>query len=266
MTGAVFFETLRRTWRQTLLWGLGLAAMALLIVLILPAMDAMDLAGMLNSLPKPILAAVGLGADMEFALTPEGLIAIGFFGKFALFFIAYPVVMGLRVTASEESDGVMDILLTLPLPRWQVVLEKFAAYLLSIVLLAAIIFGAMWLGTRFVDLFLNMERLLESVVNLLPTLTFVLAFTTFIGAALRRRQAALVTAFVLVSYMLDTIGTTAQGSAAENLRLVSFFSYYNPSGVMQFGLSWLTVAGLLALSALLVGGAVWAFQRRDVGV
>lgn len=61
-------------------------------------------------------------------MTPEGIVAVSFFGKFALLFTAYPVVMGMRVTSNEEDDGILDVLLSLPVARWQVILEKFAAH------------------------------------------------------------------------------------------------------------------------------------------
>ncbi len=268
MVGAVFFETLRRTWQQTLYWGIGLGLMALVGVLAVPLLDALDYAKLLETLPPMLLQAAGIGDDMTFATTPEGMVALVFFGKFALFFVAYPVVMGMRVTTNEETDGILDVLLSLPVARARIILEKVAAYLLNMLFLTLIIFLGVWLGSRLIDIPLHTGRLVESTFNLLPTLTFVLAFTTFTGALLGQRPLALgvVTGFVLGSYMLDTIGGMAKESVVGSLRLLSFFSHYNPSGVMQYGLSWLTVAGLLALSAVLVAGAVWAFQRRDVGV
>ena len=267
MPGAVLTETLRRTWQQTLYWGLGLGLLGLVGVLVVPLFDALDIAAMLDTLPPVLLQAAGIGDDLTFTTTPEGMVALAFFGKMALVFIAYPVVMGMRVTSNEETDGIMDMLLSLPVERARVVLEKVAAYLLNMVFLTLIVFLGVWVGSRLIDVPLNIGRLVESTLNLLPTLTFVLAFTTFIGALVGRRSAALglVTAFVMGSYMLDTFGGMAKDSAVGHLRVLSFFSHYNPSGVMQYGLSWGTVAGLLALSAVLVAGSVWAFQRRDVG-
>jgi ABC-2 type transport system permease protein len=214
-----------------------------------------------------MLQAAGIGDDMTFATTPEGIVALVFFGKFALFFVAYPVVIGMRVTADEETDGMMDILLSLPVERARVVVEKVAAYLLTMVLLTGVIFVGVWVGAQLIKVPLNTGRLVESTLNLLPTLTFVLAVTVFVGALLGRRSWALgvVTTFVLGSYMLDTIGGMAKESMVGSLRLLSFFNHYNPSGVMQFGLSWPTVMGLLALSVVLFAGGVWAFQRRDIG-
>ncbi|NWG17934.1 MAG: ABC transporter permease subunit [Chloroflexi bacterium] len=267
MQGVVFVETLRRTWRQTLFWGLGLGALAALVVLMLPLFDAIDFAGILESMPPIMLQAIGIGDDMEFAVSPEGLIALGFFGKMALIFMVYPVVMGMRVTSNEEDDGTLDILLSQPIPRWRVMLEKFAAYLLTIFVLSLLILGGLWLGAGAVNIPLDPGRMAEASFNLLPTLTLVMVFTIFLGALFSRRQwvLALTTIFVVASFMLDSVGGLAKGSAAETLRLISFFNYYNPSGVMQYGLTWGNTVGMLAVSAALLAAALWLFQRRDVG-
>ena len=44
--------------------------------------------------------------------------------------------MGMRVTANEEDSGILDVVLSLPVRRWQVMVEKIAAYLVTIVMIA----------------------------------------------------------------------------------------------------------------------------------
>jgi putative exporter of polyketide antibiotics len=72
--------------------------------------------------------------------------------------------------------------------------------------------------------------------------------------------------FVVGSYFVDFLGGAASGSLADALRALSFFSYYDATTVMQTGLNWGSVALLLGVTAALVAGALWFFQRRDVGV
>ncbi len=268
MSGAVFVETLRRTWAQTLLWACGLAFVALTIVLMIPLLDVMVFVDLLKELPAFVRGAVGVGSDLMVITTPEGFIAVGFFGKLALIFAAYPVIMGLRVTANEEEDGILDVLMSAPLPRWRMVVEKLAAYALSLLVIAAVVFAGMWLGTLIADVTLDMGLMAQVVVNILPTLLLILALTALAGAALRRRRDALIaaTVFVVASFMLDTIGSMGAGSAAEHLRLLSVFSAASAVSVLERGLAWGTIAALLALALTVSGGAVWAFHRRDIGV
>jgi ABC-2 type transport system permease protein len=268
MRGVVFEHTLRHTWLTMFLWGMGLGLMGLFVILMTPLLDVTRLAAVLETIPPVILKAAGMPDDYAYALTPEGIIAVGFFGKFALFFIVYPVVMGMRITANEEDEGIMDVLLSLPIPRRRLVLEKFAAYLVTIAGVAVIILVSLWLGTLLVAVPFTLARMLENIFNLSLMLVFILAFTAFMGALLHRKQTALavVTLFVVFSFMVETLGAMASGSLADGIRLLSFFSHYNAAGVMRNGLAWGSVALLVILSVVLFAGSLYAFQRRDIGV
>ena len=93
MAWAVFKQTFKDSIRITLIWGFGLAAMMVLMVLMVPMMTGIDLVEIFEDIPPAMMAAFGLGDDIEALATPEGLIAFGFFGKMALIFAAFPVVM-----------------------------------------------------------------------------------------------------------------------------------------------------------------------------
>lgn len=268
MRGVIFVETLRRTWWQMLYWGVGLGAMALISAVMVPFFGSTQIIELLRGLPPILLAASGLDADLTALSTPEGIITVAFFGKFALIFAAYPVVMGMRVTANDEDDGVLDVVLSLPVPRWQVMIERFAAYLVSIVAIAFMVFIGLWLGTMLADVPLNMGRMVPMVINVIPVLTLVMAFTVLAAAIFRRRQVALAvaTVFVVASFMLDTIASMVQGGLATVMHAISIFGYYDPGSVVDHGLIWTNVIGMVLVAALLVGGALWAFQHRDVGV
>jgi ABC-2 type transport system permease protein len=261
-------ETLRRTAGQTLIWGLGLGVLSLAVVMMVPLFDMQIFVDLLKGLPPFVRSAVGVGDNLDVLLRPEGFIAVGVFGKMALIFAAYPVIMGLRVTANEEEDGIMDVLMSTPLPRWRIVVEKLAAYALTTAVIALLVLASMWLGAALANIALDMGLMAQIVVNLMPTLLLILALTALAGALLRRRRDALMaaTVFVIVSFMFETIGSMGAGSVVENLRQVSVFAASNAVTVMETGMPWSTIALLLALALAFSGGAVWAFQRRDIGV
>jgi ABC-2 type transport system permease protein len=268
MWGSVFLETLHRA-RQDVLYSAVLAAtLALLVILMVPLMDAMKLVDLLKTLPPMLLRAAGMGNDLTLLARPEGFIAVGVFGKFLLLFCVYPVAMGLRVTSSEENDGTLDILLSLPVRRHQVILEKFAAYSLTICVLLVVMSVALVLGTQLITIPLDLGRLMLLVVNLLPMLVFILAFTIFLGGLIGRRGVVmgLVTAFIMGSYVLQTVTDIADTSITSLPRYLSFFTYYDAAGVVTNGLNGLHIAGLLVTAIVLVLLGIAAFERRDVGV
>ncbi len=268
MTGAVFLETYKQTWKQMVYWGLGLASLGLLVVIMVPLFDMQQMRDLLESFPPFILAMIGVGKDLEVFATNEGFVAIGFFGKSALVFAVYPVVMGMRITADEEDSGIMDVLLSLPVQRANVIIEKFLAYAVSIVGVVVLIFLGMYLGVLISGVELDMGRLTEVTLYLVPVMIFTMAVTLVIGVYVRRRQVALgvVTAFVIISFMLQTIGAVAEDTVAEPIGSISYFTYYNAANIMSNGFVWSHIAGFIVLSAVLIGIALYGYERRDIGI
>ncbi len=268
MIGSVFLETLKQTWKQTVYWGVGLAAMALLVVLMVPLFDMQDMKELLGSFPPIILAMIGIGKELDIFATNEGFVAMGFFGKSALIFAVYPVVMGMRITANEEDTGTMDVLLSLPVQRAQVIVEKFIAYGVSIVGVVVLIYLGMHLGVLLAGVELDVTRLAEITFYLIPMMVFIMAATMLIAVIVRRRAVALgiVTAFVIASYMLQAIGAVAEGTVAEPIGSISFLTYYNAGDILTNGFIWPHIAGFVVVSAVLVLASLYQYERRDIAV
>ena len=115
---------------------------------------------------------------------------------------------------------------------------------------------------------LDMSKLTEVIFYLAPVMIFIMAATMFIAAVVRRRQTALgvVTAFVIASFMLQTIGAMAEDTVAEPIGRLSFFTYYNAASIMTDGFVWAHIIGLLGLSAALLVFSLYRYERRDIGV
>ena len=268
MIGSVFLETLRQTWKQMVYWGVGLAAMALLVILMLPLFDMQQMKELLASFPPVILAMIGVGNELEIFATNEGFVAVGFFGKSMLIFAVYPVVMGMRITANEEDNGTMDMLLSLPVQRARVVIEKFVAYSVSIIGVVLLIYFGMHLGVLIGGVELDVARLAEVTFYLIPIMVFTMAATLLIGVVVRRRQVALgiITAYIIMSYMLQTIGLAAEGTVAEPIGAVSFFTYYNTGDILTQGYIWPHIVGFVLFTAAMLLLSLHRYERRDIAV
>ncbi len=269
MLGVIFNETLRRTAWQMLYWGLGLGILGLLMSMLIPLFDALQLAEVLQTLPPVILALAGIDEQMTILATPEGILAVAFFTRFSIIFAAYPVVMGLRITANEEDDGILDVLLALPVPRWRVILERFLAYVVTIIVITLMVFAGLWVGAQLIEIELDLTRIAIALFASIPLLVTLLAFTAFSAALIPRRRPALAvaTVFVVGSFVLDTVANMIHGASISNvLAAVSVFSYFDVTAIVQTGLIWPHFFGLLIVAALLLIASLWLFQRRDVGV
>jgi ABC-type transport system involved in multi-copper enzyme maturation permease subunit len=251
-------------------WGLGLGSLAFISIIIIPDVNALEqMATLMESLPPFLVQALG-GGDISFMATPEGYLAVQYFSIALLFFAVYAVVSGLNVTSNDEERGILDVFMSLPLARWRLVFEKFIAYSLLLAGAVLISFTLMWFGIAITPALatVSLSRLAQATFAMLPALLVVLAFTLFIAAVVRRRglAIALSAVFVVGSYFMDTLGRAAPDTGASTLRSFSFFAYSDSTGVIQSGLTWTNILVLLGVTVVLLGGGIWFFQRRDVGL
>lgn len=146
MPWAVFNETLRRDWRGMIYWGIGLGALGLVIMTIIPNVAILkQLQGLMTTMPA-LLKTLGMEDAAQLA-TPEGFISAGYFGRVLLILAVYTVLSGLNITANEEDQGILDVVLALPLPRWRLVMEKFAAYSLMLAGVVGLGFVGLYVGS-----------------------------------------------------------------------------------------------------------------------
>lgn len=270
LIGAILRETLRRDWRAILWWGGGGALMAFLVVAMAPSTDFLEAyEGIVEMMPAGVVEAL-IGEEASFAATPEGYITTEFFSWIVLVYAMYGVIAGLSVTVNEEENGILDVLLAQPVPRWRVVVEKAIAYALLMTAIVLVSVFGLWLGEAAVNvLAVDNLRLLEMAFNMLPSALVTFAFIVFIGNLVRRRILAawIGGVFIVGSFVIDFLSKLAPDSPILGpLAPLSFYGYYAPSQVIQHGLNIADISVLLAASALLLAGGVLLFQRRDVGV
>jgi len=269
MTGAIFTETLRRNWRQILYWGLGLGMYGMMVVLLAPNSDMLNsYAKIIQAMPSTMLQAFG-GEDVTSVATPAGFFNLSFFSYALIIMAFYAAVAGMNVTANEEDAGIMDVLMSLPVPRWKLILEKFLAYVVVVVVILTLTFLCTWGVLLAVPTFgIDTGLLLAAVANLLPGTLMMLGLTVLLGAFFRRKNVAIgvASAVIVGSYFIDFIGRAASDSAAGALRVVSFFAYYDSGHVIREGLNWLNVLVLVVAAVVLLVGGMWLYQRRDIGV
>ncbi len=267
--GAVFMETLRRQFRPTLYWGIGFAAMAFMVLAIIPDAEFFKLY-------QQVASALGgffegfLGADAAYAATPEGYVSAEFFSWIIFLLVIYAVIAGIRITITDEEDGNLDLVLSLPLPRWQLIVEQFLAYIVLIGVICILAFLGLLSGQLAVDaLSVSLFRLFEAALNFMPFAIVVLAMTLFLSTVMRRRSMVTRFASILVvgAYILEFFGRMAgEQSIVHQVSKFSFYHYYDPVAVMQFGWQWGNAGLLLLSSVVLVLLAIWFFNRRDIAV
>jgi ABC-2 type transport system permease protein len=269
MARAIFFETLRRGWRSMIYWGIGIGLIALLNIIAVPDANGMRAtAEAITQMPPFLVQLVG-GGDLAFLASPAGFLNNQYYAIVLVIFGVYAIIAGLNITANEEDKGIMDVLLSTPVPRRRVVLEKFLAYGFMSAGVIVISTGAIFLGLQASPtVHITPSTIIEASVSILPGTLIMMAFTAFIATLVRRRSHALAIAvvFLIANWFIDVLGRAATASFVNKLRVISFYAYYDSAGVMQHGLSAVNIAVPLAATAALVAGALWSFQRRNIGV
>lgn len=269
MKGVTFIETLRRGWRGMLYWGIGTFIYGLYAtILIQDANMLKQYADLVKSFPPALLAMFGADSELMAMGTPEGFLGFAFFGYMPLLLAVYVVLAGLNITANDEDEGIIDVVLALPLPRWQVIVEKFAAYTLMLVVIVLAAFVGLIIGSQNSALALDTGKLTQATFNMIPLLLVMLAFTSFAATVFRRKSTATAVAslFIIGSYLVNSLGGMATGSLADQIRALSIFHYADNTGVLINGLNWANLSVPLGAAAVLFAGTLWFFQRRDVGL
>ena len=172
------------------------------------------------------------------------------------------------LSGGKDSYTMLDILLSLQILLSRVMIEKFAANALSVGGVVVLIYLGVYLGAAAGNVELDVARLAEVTFYLIPLMVFVMAATMLIAVLVRRRSMALgiVTAFVIISYMLQTIGSAAEGTVAEAIGAISFLTYYNTGDILTQGFIWPHIAGFVGLSVVMLVASVWRYEQREIGV
>jgi len=270
MNGVIFLETLRRSWKQIFYWGIGIGLYGIFPFSMIPDQEGLDTYGdMVDTLDPALLRAFGIGGDVSFA-TPEGFIGYSFFGYMLLILAIFAVIAGLNVSVNEEEGGMMDMLLSLPVPRWVVIVEKLLAYTVMVVGILALGFVGLVIGNQMASDVLRVSTgaLFEGVVNILPGTVFILCFTTLVGTIVGRRSTVMAIAglFVVGSYLVDMIGRAADTEATNVLREFSIFAHYDGGAVLANGIAVGATLVIIALALIFSVASTQLFQQRDIAV
>jgi ABC-2 type transport system permease protein len=234
-----------------LVWTVGLSALGAVFVLLTKA------------IVKPLLAIPELAP--YFAIFVNGNIYASFLG-FIWFGFAQLLMAGFAITqvarwTAEDSDGRLELVLSNPVSRPRVVVERLIALTLGALIIAAVSGVAVGLEAHSQSIDLNNRRLAEASLLLVP---FTLVFGT-VGALLASRipraTVGILGAFAFASYLTVQLGPIFKLPAwAQDLSAFKLFGQPLTSGIDQTGLVIMLVIVLVGLMA-----SATVMERRDIG-
>ncbi len=267
MLSSILLKTLRDKRRSILFWGIGLMALAILITMLLPTIATSSelIESYLEILPEGLMAI--FGGDIANISTPEGFLnAELFFMMTPILFLVFAMGFGAGAIAGEEEQGTLDLLLANPLSRRRVVLEKFGAMSIGIMLLAIIFWVGLAVGIAIVGEDVNLLNLAAACLSAaLLGMTFG-TLSLAIGCATGKRTLAMAGAagLAVVTYFLNALAPVID--FLEPFRGVSPFYYYIGGDPLYNGLNLGHAGVLIGLTAVFLVAALLLFERRDLAV
>lgn len=261
----VALKAVRDQRRALVLWAVGLVALIGMYVGIYPSMRGQSgYSDILDSMPES-LRALFVASGIEDVTTGPGYLYVELLSFMApLLVLLYAVGAGASAVAGEEDRHTLDLLLTHPISRTRLVLEKLGAMVAGLVVLGTTLGVAVVGLGALADMGLTSSYVAATVVHLvllgLVFGTMALAVGCVTGkVGLSRGVPALV---AVLTYLVNGLGLTV--GWLEPLRPASPFYQYLAHDPIRHGLSFPAAGVALATAAVLVLVAVWGFRRRDV--
>lgn len=246
-------------------WGLGIAALGLIIVTFFDTFmqQQENFLRMIENYPPEFLAF--FGGDAATLATTEGYLGMYGFSMLPVIIGIFAVIAGSGLIAADEESGRLDLIMAHPLGRSAFFLSRLLALVITTV--AILFLGwlgfSLLLGTSSLDV-TPMEMILPFLSVLVQSLIYS-SLALFLSMILpARRLAAIGAGLVLViSYFV-----TSLSFLNESLTTIGQFlpyAYFQGSeAISDFNLGWFL--GLLTASLLVSVLAWWRFVRRDIRV
>jgi ABC-2 type transport system permease protein len=264
MLHSVALKTLFDGRRALVAWVVSLALLVAMYVAIWPSMRGQpSMSDFLDQMPEAMRSLFATsGADLS---TPVGYLQVELFSFMGpLLLMLFTVSAGAAAVAGEEDRRTMDLLLSVPVSRTRVVVEKLAAMCVGVLLLALAGVLALVGEGSLADMGLPWRNVTAAMLHMallaLVFGTLALAIGALTGHGTLSRAVPAVVA--VLAYVVNGLAPVV--SWLKPVQKLSPFYQYVGHDPLRHGVSWPSVG--VAIATVLVLGlvAVLGFRRRDV--
>ena len=261
----VFLKSLRDLRRSFAWWTVGLAGYVALIASVYPTVrDNPDLEKLVESYPEALKAFVAFGGQFDFTSAAGYLGSELFSFMMPALFLVAAVGHGAGTLAGEEERGTIDLLLSSPLSRTRVALEKLAAMCVELAALGVVLWLALWVGARAFSMEVSVAHLASATALLVVLALAYGAIAFMVAAATGRKTLAigLTVALAVGAYLVNSLASLVE--VLEPFQKATPFYHYAVADPLREGLDpWHTLF-LIAVGAVAAAAGVLLFDRRDL--
>jgi ABC-2 type transport system permease protein len=261
MFRSVLTKTLYDRRRGLLAWSAGVFVSTLLICALWPSVEDMDIDALIENYPEELGKLFNISA----MTTPAGFLNAEYFSLLGpILFLVFAIGMGARLPAGEEERGTLDVLMSAPVPRWQVLAEQAGALVLAVTLLGVAQLASLLVGSLLFGMDVAVGKMVAvSVAMLLLGVEFGL-IALAVGAATGHRALAVAVASVLAvsGYLLYVAAQLVD--ALEPWGALSPLKHAVGSEPILEGLDGGYAVAMAAVAAVALLAALPLFTRRDL--
>jgi len=249
-------------------WAVGLSLLTAIYVGFYPTFES-QLENMQAIMELSIYQAMG----MSFGAF-EDWIASSVITLVPVILAIYAVIDGTGTLAGEEDAGKLELIITLPIPRWQIVTIKAIAHgiaLFFILLVAGSVSTGVFLAIEdqitVMATDLAASDVLFAVLAAWPLVFALGIISLFLGTFCpnRRIAATLGTVFVIASYFASNLAS--QLESLESLKFFSLYTYYDSTATaFSEGQQTGDMAVYLVIIVIAFALTLFFFQRRNITV
>jgi ABC-2 type transport system permease protein len=256
-------RSLSDRWRSLLTWGLGLVGIAVVQLAVYPsvAKSGAAMQQYVDQWPEAFKQAFGLE---DYASGSGFLNAEMFSMVVPLVLIAVALGAAAAATAGEEERGTLDLLMSMPVRRWNVVLAKTLAMVAGVTVVGTAAAVTIIVGAPLVDLEVAGSNVAAAtfVCGLLGLLFG--AVGLLLGALTGSRGVALGAGMGLALglWLLNVLAPMADW--LEPWQKLSPFYWAMSDKPLDNGVDWPAAGLIIGLTVLLAVAAAAAFERRDI--
>jgi ABC-2 type transport system permease protein len=250
---------LRKRWRSIVIWGVALGAVGALYVALYPTMKHfMD--EFVKQAPESLRNWMGVAGT---TMSVEQWVGMKFLNLFVPVSLPFLVMLiGARTVAGNEERRALDLQLSNPVRRWQVIVASAVTMAVSLVGVLAIIWVFTYVTAPIAGVDLHPGLLAAAMAVLLPFCLLFGTFSLLLSTVVRRSfLATTIPAVILVvMYLLESLAQSIK--SVEPARVFSLF--YHLGNAIGGDIHTLAALLMLAGACILSGGAIVAFAKRDI--
>ncbi len=260
----LFTKTLRDLRWPTFWVALALALGGAYFVALYPEYaKVLDIQGMLDKLPESVRQLMA-GTEID-ASSATGFLNIELFPLILpALLVGFAVALCSGFTAGEESRGTIDVLLSYPIRRWRVIVDKCAALVLAVALTAVLMLLGIQLGSIAGNSPVETGNVAAGLLlGSLVALDFgAMALAIAAGTGNRAAAAGVPIGLLVVMYLVQTLGATIE--FLRSINWLSLFHYYLGDAPLKHGLNLGDAAVLGAVALAFAALSLVLFERRDL--